>query len=195
MFDITKAKIKVQTISLLKLKKELFKEDSTIMRLVKNLKDWLDKYHFIIIYIIILISFMKLFLLIFSKEPDFQSIVSYGERGTILISTLAILTFTYALCLEYAERYSVIKSGKYFLKSVLNFALGIIFSIGFRDSVINPTNIFGLPTIIFVFTIIIIYIFFFSGLSMLLLSAYFLVIGLRDLSKSLQNKTYSEDLD
>lgn len=182
MFYITKAKI-------------IFNEDSTIMKLVKNLKDWLDRYNLIIIYIIILFSFMRLFLLIFSKEPDFQSIVSYGEKGIILISTLAILTFTYALCLEYPKKYLVIKSGKYFLKSVLNFALGIIVSIGLKDSIINPTNFFGLPTIIFLFTIIILYIFFLSGLSMLLVSAYFLVIGLRDLSKSLQIKTYSEDLD
>lgn len=193
MFDITDSKLKVSIISFFK--KESYQKDSLIVELIDKIRLWLNAYYFMILFFFTALAFLKLFILIVSKEPDYTSIISYGEKGTILIATLVILTFTYATTLEYPEKSIVIKSGKYFLKSALNFAVGIIFLIGFKDSLINPTNVLGLPDILFVFSKVLVFLFFLSGLGMLILSAFFLVLGLMDLLKSLQNKTYSNDLD
>ena len=85
---------------------------------------------------LIALAFMKLFLLF--KEPNYNDIINYGERGTILIATLAILTFTYAVTFESPEKEAVREIGKNFFKSVLNFVVGLIFLIGFREPLFNP---------------------------------------------------------
>ncbi len=147
----------------------------------------LYKYYFIIIYFVIVIAFIKLFTLLVPKEQNLEPIISYGEKITILIATLALLTFTYASVLEHPEKKAVRKSGEYFLKSVLTFVSGMIFLLGLRDALFNPSNGFGLPGILFIISLIITFILFFSGFAMLILSAYFLAKGITDLIKSLKN--------
>lgn len=169
------------------LKEEVSKKNSQTVKLIDRIRFWLNAYYFILIFFFIFLAFLKLFALIVSKEANFTSIISYGERGTILIATLVILTFTYAAALE--NRDTVIRSGEYFLKSLLNFVVGMLFLTGFKDYLINPTNVLGLSNIIFNFSIFLISLFFLSGFVMLILSALFLVLGLMHLLKSLQNKT------
>ncbi len=100
----------------------------------------INTYYFVLIGTLIVVAYLKLFSLIVSKETDYNSIFPYGEKGIILIATLAILTFTYALVLDNSKKDIVINSGKYFLKSVINFAVGMIFLTGLRDNILNPKN-------------------------------------------------------
>lgn len=149
----------------------------------------LYRYYFILIGLFIAIAFLKLFLLL--KEPDYEYILYFGERGTILIATLALLTFAYASVLDYPEKEAVRKSGKYFLKSVLNFVIGLIFSIGFRDVLTRPpSNTFDLPDFVIVFPFYIaVFVLLFSGLAMLILSAFYLTKGITGLTKSLKDES------
>ncbi|MFA4934735.1 MAG: hypothetical protein WC568_02750 [Candidatus Methanoperedens sp.] len=158
------------------------------MELKRGISDSLYRYYFFMIGLFIAIAFLKLFLLLAPKEPDYESIISFGEKGTILIATLALLTFTYASVLDYPEKEAVRKSGEYFLNSVLNFVIGLIFSIGFRDVLTRPpSNTFGLPDFVIVLPFIIaMFAFFFIGLAMLILSAFYLAKGIAGLIKSLK---------
>ena len=148
----------------------------------------LYRYYFILIYFFITIAFLKLFILL--KEPDYESVIYFGERGTILIATFALLTFAYASVLDYPEKEAVRKSGEYFLKSVLNFVIGLIFLIGFRDVLTRPpSNTFDLPDFVIVLPFYIaMFVLLFSGLAMLILSASYLTKGIIGLTKTLKNE-------
>jgi hypothetical protein len=155
--------------------------NSQIEKLINNPLNFL---YYSLIYFYIMVAFTKLLLPIVAKEPDFNSIMNYAERGIILITTLAALTFTYATAaLESSEKTTAISSGKYFLKSLLNFVGGIIFLIACGDVRNNPSNLL-LSAIAALITL-------YGGLVMLLLSAYFLVLGVNDLSKSLEKQNVS----
>ncbi|MCX9014287.1 MAG: hypothetical protein OIN89_05785 [Candidatus Methanoperedens sp.] len=160
--------------------------------LKKGISVLLDKLYFIWIYLFIVAAFLKLFILL--KEPDYESVISFGEKGTILIATLALLTFSYASVLDYPEKKAIRKSGKYFLNSVLNFVIGLIFSIGFREALTEPSsNTFGLPDFVIVIPLIIaMFALFFIGLGMLILSAFYLTKGITGLIKSLKNETFDK---
>ncbi len=149
-----------------------------IKKILSIIKILTKFYYFSIIVIFIFIAFLKLLQLIFSKEPDYQLIISYGERGTILIATLVVLTFTYALALENPKKNNVIMSGEHFLKSLLSFVIGIIFSMGIRTAEYQSSSL-GL------------YFLFLNGFVMLFLSAIYLTNGLFDLLKSI----YSDYFD
>ncbi|MCX9024525.1 MAG: hypothetical protein OIN85_00350 [Candidatus Methanoperedens sp.] len=164
-----------------------------IAKLKRDISDSLYMGYFLMILLFIAEAFIKLFLLLNpNKEPDYESIISFGERGTILIATLALLTFTYALALDNntEKKEAVRKSGEYFLKSVLNFVIGLLFLIGFRDILTKPpSNTFGLPDFViaspfFIGMLVLI----FGGLAMLILSALYLAQGLIGLIKSLKNE-------
>ncbi len=156
-----------------------------------RIKNGLNMYYFITICFFIFFAFMRLFLLF--QEPDYKAIIDYGERGTILIATLAILTFAYAVALELPEREKITKIGKYFLKSVLNFVIGLIFLLGFSESWKKPPDLSVFPGILFslfpsilvILSLIVMLIFLFAGLGMLILSAFYLGRGLYGLTKSL----------
>ena len=156
-----------------------------VVKLRAKMKYWFEVYYFTIVYSFIIAAFFKLFIMIASDEPDYNSIISFGERGTILIATLAVLTFTYAAVLGYPKKDAIIEIGKYFFKSVLNFVIGIIFSIGFKEALTNQSNMFGLPDGVYSYTIIVGFVLFFSGLVMLILSAFYLANGITRLMKSL----------
>jgi hypothetical protein len=164
-----------------------------IAKLKRGISDSLYRTYFLLILLFIATAFMKLFLLLApNKEPDYESIISFGERGTILIATVAVLTFTYALTFDNntEKKEAVRKSGEYFLNSVLNFVIGLIFSIAYRDSLYKPPSItFGLPVFVIAFLYIIgMLVLFFGGLAMLILSAIYLTKGLIGLIKSLKNE-------
>lgn len=83
------------------------------------------------------------FSLLAPNNPNFNYFFPIGEKVIILIATISILTFTYALTLEYPKKEVVANSGKYFFKSVLYFIIGMILLIGLRNNLNNPTNNFG----------------------------------------------------
>lgn len=156
-----------------------------MQKALSELKNRLNQIYFIVTYIMLVLAMIKIFSLLIPTERDYDLIISIVEKGAIIIATIAVLTFTYALTLDYPKKKLVTKSGKYFLKSVLNFIIGMIFLIGFRDYLDNPINTFGLLDLIFNFTTIIIFLLFSSGLLILISSAYFFAIGITDLLKSL----------
>ena len=166
-------------------KHNIFKKSPAISKLIDDVNKILELWVFTIIYFFIATAFSKLFIMMLSEDPDFQSIILYGERIAILIATMAVLTFTYAVALE-QEKSIIIKSGKYFLKSFLNFIIGMIFLIGFRDVLINPSNVLHVPDFVFDLSIILTFIFMLSGFVMHILSAFFLASGITGLLKSLQ---------
>ncbi len=153
---------------------------------IEKFKSLLRKCYFIIIYSLICLAMLYLFSLIASNNPDdFDDIIEFGEKGVILIATISILTFTYALTLEHPNKNIVVNSGKHFLKSVLNFIIGMILLIGFRKILDNPSNNIGLPEFVFDIVIVFMLILFFIGFVILLFSAYSFAKGITELSKSL----------
>ncbi|MCD4669557.1 MAG: hypothetical protein K8S14_03845 [Actinomycetia bacterium] len=151
----------------------------------EKLKSLLRTCYFIIIYLFIGSAVLYIFSLIATHNPNFKNIIETGERVSILIATISILTFTYALTLEYPKKKVVVNSGKHFFKSVLNFIMSMILLIGIRKNLDNPPNTFGLPEFIIDMEIISMLISLIIGLFILLVSAYFFAKGIRDLSKSL----------
>ena len=95
----------------------------------------------VVVYAIVVRVMLKIFILINQAEPDYDMLISIGERGTLIIATIAILTFTYALTLDYPDKKDIQKSGKYFFKSALDFIIGMVFIIGFRDTAASPSNL------------------------------------------------------
>ncbi len=167
-------------------KKISTEKNPNVVKLMNTISDGFNMYLFMIIYIFIAFTMADIFLLIISPNPDFNSIVSTGERGTILMATIAVLTLTYAAASEFPEKNDILISGKYFFKSVLTFVIGIILSIGCRKSLINPSNAFGLPEPFYDFSIKLMFALLISGLAILIVSAYYFAKGITDLSKSLQ---------
>jgi nitric oxide reductase large subunit len=110
---------------------------------IKKLKLRLRKCYFIIIYSLIGFAMLYFFSLLAPNNPNFNYFFPIGEKVIILIATISILTFTYALTLEYPKKEVVANSGKYFFKSVLYFIIGMILLIGLRNNLNNPTNNFG----------------------------------------------------
>ncbi len=152
---------------------------------IKKLNSDLRKSYFIVIYLFIGLAMLYLSSLIVTHNPDFDYVIEIGEKVIILIATISILTFTYALTLEYPKKEVVLNSGKYFFKSVLDFIMGMILLIGFRKYLDNPSNKLGLPEFVFDIVINSGIIFLFIGFIILLISAYYFAKGIRDLSKSL----------
>ncbi|MDO8726698.1 MAG: hypothetical protein Q7J35_11580 [Candidatus Methanoperedens sp.] len=151
----------------------------------KDIINILNMYYRITICFFIAIAFIKLFSL-FAEPPNYTDIINYGERGTILIATLAILTFTYALTIDsQKEKEAVREIGKKFLNSFLYFVIGLIFSIGLRDAVTNPSSFSIFPAILVILSMVIMFILFFTGLVMLIISAVYLGTGIYELTKSL----------
>jgi len=152
---------------------------------IEKFNSRLRKSFFMLIYFLVGFAMLYFFSLLGPNNPEFDNFIPIGERVIILIATISILTFTYALTLESPKKEVVANSGKYFFKSVLYFIIGIILLIGLRNNLENPTNNFGLPEFVFdisnVFTLIL----FLSGFVLLLISAYFFTRGITDLFKSL----------
>ncbi len=153
---------------------------------IEKFNSRLRKSFFVLIYLFICLAMLHIFSLIVSNNPDdFDNIIEFGEKGIILIATISILTFTYAMTLEHPEKRIVVNSGKHFFKSVLYFIIGIILLIGLRNNLDNPTNNFGLPEFVFDISTIFTLILFLSGFVLLLISAYSFAKGITDLLKSL----------
>lgn len=81
----------------------------------KEIINTLIKYSRITICFLIAIAFIRLFSLF--REPNYNDIIDYGQKVTILIGALAGLTFSYASTFEYPEKIAVREIGKNFLKS------------------------------------------------------------------------------
>ena len=153
---------------------------------IEKFNSRLRKSFFVLIYSFIGLAMLYFFSLIVSNNPDdFDNIIEFGEKGIILIATISILTFTYAMTLEHPEKRVVVNSGKHFFKSVLYFIIGMILLIGLRNNLDNPTNNFGLPEFVFDISIVFTLILFLSGFVLLLISAYSFAKGITDLLKSL----------
>ena len=165
--------------------KKIEKLNYSISPETKKLKSRLRKCYFIIIYFLIGFAMLYFFSLLGPNNPEFNNFIPIGEKVIILIATISILTFTYALTLEYPKKEVVANSGKYFFKSVLYFIIGMILLIGLRNNLDNPTNNFGLPEFVFDISIVFTLILFLSGFVLLLISAYSFAKGITDLLKSL----------
>jgi uncharacterized protein YacL len=165
--------------------KKIEKLNYSISPETKKLKSHLRKCYFIIIYFLIGFAMLYFFSLLGPNNPEFNNFIPIGEKVIILIATISILTFTYALTLEYPKKEVVANSGKYFFKSVLYFIIGMILLIGLRNNLDNPTNNFGLPEFVFNISTVFTLILFLSGFVLLLISAYSFAKGITDLLKSL----------
>ena len=169
-------------------------KDNSIKRYSKIFKKTTDKIsiiYFIIIYTIILffLVFAVAYLAIrlISLDENVAQVISIGKEGILLIATISVLTFTYALASEYPERRNIIVAGKLFFKSILNFTIGLIFLTGFSQILNNPVNRFNLPESIFNFVVSINIILFLLGYVVLLISVIYFARGIDILLESLHN--------
>ena len=167
--------------------KEAFKEafKKSFNETKELTKNRLKAFSLFMICFFIALAFIRLFLLL--KENNYSEIITYGEKVTVLIGALAGLTFAYAATFEKpdTERIAVRKIGESFLKSFLYFVIGLMFSIGFRDAMSKPSGLSIFPDILASLSLILMFILFFSGFGMLIISAYYLGDGIYDLTKSL----------
>ncbi len=146
---------------------------------INGLKEFYRLFMPYMICLFIGIAFIRLFLLL--KQNNYSDIIAYGEKIIALIGSLAVLTFTYADTFEPSEKKDVRKIGEYFLKSFLYFVIGLIFTIGLYEALIKPTFPSGLPSILLLFFLlaqIIMFILFWIGFVMLIISAFHLGIGI-----------------
>ena len=169
-------------------------KDNSKKRYSKIFKETANKIsisYFTIIYTIILIFLIVavtyLVIMLINPDKNVDQVISIGKEGILLIATISVLTFTYALASEYPERRNIIVAGKLFFKSVLNFTIGLIFLTGFSQILNNPVNTFNLPESIFNFVISINIILFLLGEVILLISVVYFAIGIDILLRSLHN--------
>ncbi len=134
----------------------------------------------------IIMAFIRIFL--FLKEYNYSEIVDYGQKVTVLIGALAALTFSYTNTFEQLERESVREIGERFLKSFLYFVIGLILTIGFRDAISKPPSISIFPDILNIISLIIMFILFWLGFAMLIVSAIHLGFGIVELTEQLSKK-------
>ncbi len=155
---------------------------------IKKRLKWSSRF---MICLFIALAFIRLFSLL--NEPDYKDIIDYGEKVTALIGALAVITFTYAGTFGYPERKDVREIGERFLNSFLYFVIGLIFSIGFKETLSKPPDLSVFPGILLrlfpgflvYLSLIIMFILFLAGLVMLIISAVYLGNGIYYLTKSL----------
>ena len=169
-------------------------KDNSKKRYSKFFKEIANKIsisYFTIIYIIVLFflifAFAYLAIMLISSDKNVDQVISIGKEGILLIATISVLTFTYALASEYPERRNIVVAGKLFFKSVLNFTIGLIFLTGFSQILNNPVNRFNFPDSIFNFVISINIILFLLGYVVFLMSVIYFARGIDILLKSLHN--------
>ena len=114
---------------------------------------------------------------IFLPNPNYQYIISFGINGTIVSATLALLTFTYALVLDYPIRRDIISIGKIFLRSTLFFIIGII-SLNVVKEMMDSSEKFASPDLIAEFTV---FFLFYGGFLLLIVSASLFAVGISKL--------------
>lgn len=137
-------------------------------------------------YVFVAVAILNIFTLILSPPtPDFKDSINIGERGALFLAAITGLVFTYAGALDSSKKNDIIKSGESFFKSFLIFVIGIIFSIGLRKSLMNPTNPLGLPELVLYFGFYATLLLLIIALATILASVYFFVIGFKDLLASL----------
>lgn len=159
---------------------EAFKE--TFPKARENIKIRLKAFFLFMICFFIAFAFIRLFLLL--NENNYSEIIAYGEKVTVLIGALAGLTFAYAATFESPEKKDVREIGERFLKSFLYFVIGLILTIGLYGNLIKPIylSVFPGSLLLFLLAQIIIFIFFWTGFVMLIISAVYLGIGIYKLN-------------
>ncbi|MGB8216021.1 MAG: hypothetical protein WCE94_01865 [Candidatus Methanoperedens sp.] len=138
------------------------------------------------LYLGIFVVFAVIYILlsIVSPTPNYDEIIKNGERGAIFLISMAGLTFTYAAALDGSGKKDITKNGKYFLKSVLYFVIGMIFSLEFRQSIGRQALTNPAPTSDF--NLFLIFLPLFIGFAIIFSSGYFFVKGVTGLLKSLR---------
>ncbi len=106
-----------------------------------------------VIYMVLVITLGYILVGFFSNELKSNDIFSIVEKGAIVTATLALLTFTYASIFNENnnEKKHITEIGKYFLKSTLNFIIGMIFLVGADFFSKHKSNTFGLPEALYNF--------------------------------------------
>lgn len=138
------------------------------------------------IFSFLVVAIINLFRFIIPASRDVDKLISIAEGGIIIAATLTVLTFTYALTIESPKKEPIIKIGEYLFKATINFIIGIILLVGLSDALINPSNFFGLPDIVFDITIYINFLFLISGFAILIVSMIFFAKGITGLLESLK---------
>lgn len=159
--------------------KEYFEKDKDINKLIGYQKKILKGFYFGIIFLFVIFAIVNIFMLL--KEPNYDKIIQIGERVALFLATTALLTFKYASALDSEKKKDIIDSGKYFFKSFLYFIIGMIFSIGFRKSLTDPSSIMLSFLPLFDLAIITMFLLWIIGFFLLIASGYFFVRGIMSL--------------
>ncbi len=141
-------------------------------------------YFFLIVYLFAVVAVFKVILLIVSVKPptpDFKESIDIGERGALFLAVITGLVFTYADALDSSKKKDIIKSGEAFFKSFLTFIIGMIFSIGLRSALMNPTNPLGLSESFLYVAGIATFLLFLIALITILISGAYFAIGITGL--------------
>lgn len=139
-------------------------------------------------YLFAVVAILQIFLLILPSTPNFNELINIGERGALFLAVITGLVFTYADALDSSKKNDIIKSGESLFKSFLIFVIGMIFSIGLRKSLMNPTNALGLPELVLYFADIAMLLLFIISLLTIIVSGYFFAIGMTGLLASLRGE-------
>lgn len=173
-----------------------FSEKSTIKTKLTSIKDTIEDmikntYYSIIrniIFAVLLITLAYLLIGFFSNELKSEDILNITQSGAIVTATLALLTFSYASVLteKNNEKEDLTEIGKYFLKSTLNFIIGMMFLIGTGFS--KPkTNTFGIPETVYnFFNIYVPILIFFIAIMALIFSIVYFTKGILNFLKFLK---------
>ncbi len=134
--------------------------------------------------VFVFLAIVKIFVLIYSSNPDFYYIIDIGEKATLFVVAVTGLAFTYAAALDYPKKERIIESGEYFLRSFLTFVIGMVFSIGIKQALMSPSNSSYFPGPLAVVAVFGLFLFFIISLVLLIVSGYFFVKGTRLLLRS-----------
>ena len=138
----------------------------------KFIKDCYVSFTWSVLYIVLAFAVFYLFM-------NVKNLITIAESGTIITATLTVLIFTYASVLRNDEHTAIIEIGECFLKSTVNFIIGIIFLIGSgktSDSIFNSPPLFPPPINIILY---------FIAYVILIVSIVYFIRGITNLLKKL----------
>ncbi len=148
-----------------------------LSKIIFQLKEYYIYISYLLLANFLIIALIYLVIEIASPSRNSDFIISTAIEGVIVSATLTVLTFTYALILDYPERVRIIKTGKIFLFSTLNFIIGLIY-INISVEISHTTSFIEFLDEYIAFFLLII------GLVLLMISAISFAVGI---SRLLQN--------
>jgi hypothetical protein len=105
-----------------------------------------ELYFSMIMNVLIFLAVANIIILIYSPTSNFHDIIDIGEKAALFIVAVTGLAFTYGgAVLDNPKKARIIESGEYFLRSFLTFVIGMVFSIGIKQTLMNPSKAFFFP--------------------------------------------------